>query len=213
MHVWSNVIWSSKTVHRKEMTDAVANQVYETEGTLRDFFRCVFVCPNTWLLGELKNVEVTLIVLPKWIIENMKKYGQDLIVHSERKLDEVRIWYATFTWSCPQLFYKIVRLCIFGLLFILFFLVLNVLLIALLSLLLLLSLPILVIITVLNLRKGIVVTKGSGLIEILEVPPDINQEVLFKAYPEITLFHIQQGLVKYDGLLNLDAPSLTLYPL
>ena len=42
------------------------------------FFRYVFISRNTWILGSLKHIETTLIVLPKRIIEAIKGRGQDL---------------------------------------------------------------------------------------------------------------------------------------
>lgn len=38
----------------------------------------VFISRNTWVLGSLKHIETTLIVLPKRIIEAIKGRGQDL---------------------------------------------------------------------------------------------------------------------------------------
>ena len=208
MHVWSNVIWESKKLHRKELTDKTPDIVDNPIDKLtiegrKEFFKYVFVCRNTWLLGDLKNIEVTLAVLPKWIIENIREYWQHLVIHSEKKLDEVRIWFATFTWKCPQLFFKILHIFISVLLFIVLFFVLNIVIIGLLLVLLALSFPVLVILFVFNLRKGFKATEDSGLTEIIDTPPNINQEELFKAYPEITLFYIQQGLKNKNGLLDL----------
>ena len=44
----------------------------------KGFFKYVFVSRNTWILGRLKHIETTLIVLPKTIIEAIKGRGQDL---------------------------------------------------------------------------------------------------------------------------------------
>ena len=38
----------------------------------KGFFKYVFVSRNTWILGRLKHIETTLIVLPKTIIEAIK---------------------------------------------------------------------------------------------------------------------------------------------
>ena len=38
----------------------------------KGFFKYVFVSRNTWILGQLKHIETTLIVLPKTIIEAIK---------------------------------------------------------------------------------------------------------------------------------------------
>ena len=41
-------------------------------------FQYVFISRNMWVLGSLKHIETTLIVLPKKIIEAIKGRGQDL---------------------------------------------------------------------------------------------------------------------------------------
>merc|ERR1712016_206417 len=54
-----------------------------------------------------------------------------------------------------------------------------------------------------DLSPTMYATDDSGLTVPIDIPPNINQEELFKAYPEITLFYIQQGLKNENGLLNL----------
>ena len=71
MHVWNNVIISGKKLTRREF-------VRSSDNLHSRFFRYVFVTRNTWILGRLKHIETTLLVLPKRIIEQIKGRGQDL---------------------------------------------------------------------------------------------------------------------------------------
>ena len=215
MHVWSNVIWSSKRLHRKELTTKgvdevdVTKPVVQTEiekaniRTQEKFFKYVFVCRNTWILGEIKHVEITLMILPKWIIDKLKYAGESLILASDKMRDQVRVWFATFTCSCPGLLFKIRDILISFLLFTVIFVVLNILAIGILLVLFSLLIPVMLILFVLNLKKGCVATDEGDFQEILEEPPDINEEILFKEYPNVTLFSLQQGLKNEDGLVNL----------
>ena len=213
MHVWSNVIWSSKKLRRQEMDppDQVDSSKTKVEQeiqkaniqTQRSFFKYVFVCRNTWILGEIKHVQITLLILPKWIIDWLRKAGKNLILASEKMRDNILLWYAEFTWSCPALLYKIIHIVIAVLIFIVLFVVLNVLLIAILLVLLLLSFPVTVLLFMFNLRKGFVATEKEDFQDVLENPPTINEEELFEAYPKVTLFSLQQDIQNHNGLVNL----------
>ena len=46
-------------------------------GIQKGFFKYVFVSRNTWILGQLKHIETTLIVLPKTIIEAIKGFDEN----------------------------------------------------------------------------------------------------------------------------------------
>ncbi len=73
MHVWRNVILTGKKLIRQEIINDDSNT-----GIQQKFFKYVFISRNTWILGSLKHIETTLIVLPKRIIEAIKGRGQDL---------------------------------------------------------------------------------------------------------------------------------------
>ena len=64
LHVWSNVIRSGKELIRREIKSAKTSD--DTLST--NFFKYVFIARNTWILGKLKHIETTLIVLPTRII-------------------------------------------------------------------------------------------------------------------------------------------------
>ena len=66
LHVWSNVIRSGKRLIRREIKGAKTND--DTLQLSTNFFKYVFITRNTWILGKLKNIETTLIVLPTRII-------------------------------------------------------------------------------------------------------------------------------------------------
>ena len=218
MHVWSNVIWFSKKLQRKEMTTKDCDEVDQGAPeqfmilTQKKFIKYVFVCRNTWILGKIKHVEITLLVLPKWIIDNIKSSGERLVLVSQQMLDQFRVWFYSFTCACPDLLYKIVHIVMSVLIFTLLFLVLNVLVIGVMLVLLLLSFPVLVILFLINLGKGFVPTDEGNFQDVLEQPPDISQEALFAAYPKITLFSLQQSLENNDGLVNLKNRELITSP-
>jgi len=54
-----------------------------------------------------------------------------------------------------------------------------------------------------NIRNGFVATEEGDYQEVLKELPDINEEEIFAAYPNITFFSIQQSLKNKDGLLDL----------
>ena len=66
LHVWSNVIRSGKRLIRREIKGAKTND--DTLQLSTNFFKYVFIARNTWILGKLKHIETTLIVLPTRII-------------------------------------------------------------------------------------------------------------------------------------------------
>ena len=66
LHVWSNVIRSGKKLIRREIKGAKTND--DTLQLSTNFFKYVFIARNTWILGKLKHIETTLIVLPTRII-------------------------------------------------------------------------------------------------------------------------------------------------
>lgn len=70
--------------------------------------------------------------------------------------------------------------------------------------LLFLTLPVIFVLFLINIRKGFVsATEEDTTQDILEEPPDINQEIMFQVYPNITLFSIQQSLMNKNGMVNL----------
>ena len=215
MHVWSNVIWDSKRLKRKELTTKGVDEVDATKPavqteiekvnirTQEKFFKYVFMCRNTWILGKIKHVEITLMILPKWIIDKLKYAGESLIIASDKMRDQVLVWFSTFTCSCPALLFKIRDILVSLLLFTVIFVVFNILAIGILLVLFSLLIPVMLILFILNLKKGCVATDEGDFQEILEEPPEINEEILFKDYPSITLFSLQQSLKNEDGLVNL----------
>ena len=64
LHVWSNVIRSGKKLIRREIEGAETSD----DNFATNFFKYVFIARNTWILGKLRHIETTLIVLPTRII-------------------------------------------------------------------------------------------------------------------------------------------------
>lgn len=217
MHVWSNVIWSSKRLRRVDFDKGEEDDVdnknrteigAETERVMirthKKFFRYVFICRNTWILGKVKNVEITLAILPKWIIDNMRSWGENVLFASEHIRDDVRLYFAKFRCSCPDILINILKGFLMLLVFLIVFVVFNILVLAILLVLLFLTLPVIFVLFLINIRKGFVSeTEEDTTQDILEEPPDINQEIMFEVYPNITLFSIQQSLLNNDGTVNL----------
>ena len=82
MHVWRNVIISGKKLIRREIKPK-SNQQKEdpNDASLaivgsKQFFKYVFISRNTWILGYVKHIEITLIVLPKRIIDMIRGRGK-----------------------------------------------------------------------------------------------------------------------------------------
>ena len=219
MHVWSNVIWSSKRLRRREVeTKDERDGPREGGGGMREvhidmenmkirtqkkFFKYVFVCKNTWILGNVKNVQITLFILPKWIIDNLKSIGENILINSEKARDSIRLYFASFRCACPRLLIHILEGILALLVFLIVFVILNTIVIAILLVLLLLTLPMIFVLFLVNIRKGFGLTEEFDYQDVLEEPADINEEVMFAAYPNVTLFSIQQSLVNKDGLVDL----------
>ena len=86
LHVWSSVILSDKKLLKKELQEKKQIEVPEPDNLITEhtdkiqkkFFKYVFVQRNTWILGKLKNIHITLIVLPKELVEGIGRRFQDI---------------------------------------------------------------------------------------------------------------------------------------
>ena len=67
LHVWSNVIISDRKLVKKELQEESQDMIQ------RRFLKYVFVQRNSWILGKLKHIHITLIVLPKEFTESIGK--------------------------------------------------------------------------------------------------------------------------------------------
>ena len=78
MHVWSNIIIAGKKLIRKELEDDRPNEETRSDAIRKAFFQYVFVTRNTWICGALKNIQTTLLILPKTVIQRIT--GEDLFM-------------------------------------------------------------------------------------------------------------------------------------
>ena len=138
LHLWSNVIVAGKVPIKKDLKN------------VQEFFQYVFMSRNTWICGSLKNIQTTLIILPKNIIESISKLGQDLITEFKTVLGKCNF--------CNML--KFLLMLLFSFVCILFLLVLLV-----------LSIPILTVLFIWNLtaKNGFIVVTADGKMNILEL--------------------------------------------
>jgi len=87
-HVWRSVILSSKKLIKQEFihpdedqpdqVDNIHMQEVADAAIQKGFFKYVFISRNTWILGSLKHIEITLLLVPKKIIEAIKGRREDL---------------------------------------------------------------------------------------------------------------------------------------
>ena len=75
LHIWSDVILDDKLPKRKELDKH--NRVDDAK-IQENFFQYVFMSRNTWICGSLKNIQTTLVILPKTIIEKITGQHKDL---------------------------------------------------------------------------------------------------------------------------------------
>ena len=73
LHVWSNVIFSDRKLVKKELRGEESQDMIQ-----KGFLKYIFVQRNTWILGKLKHIHITLIVLPKEFTESI---GKVMIFH------------------------------------------------------------------------------------------------------------------------------------
>ena len=212
MHVWRNVILTGKRLIRQEIEDIDTMDNATGANIQKKFFKYVFISRNTWILGSLKHIETTLIVLPKRIIEAIKGRGEDL-EHSfaggtrqnpleclnPRKLNNL---------VKSLMFFPIVILII----------VLNVIVILMLLVGLVMTIPIAVLVFLYNIKNGFrAVDLEQGLdandsncnidgANILELPPEIEsgESPLFQCDPKRkTLAKFQEDLAEDNGVIDL----------
>ncbi|TRY73782.1 hypothetical protein TCAL_16897 [Tigriopus californicus] len=196
LHVWNNVILTGKKLERREFTNTTDkdNQIQSR------FFKYVFISRNTWILGSLKHIETTLIVLPNRIIEAIKGRGQDL----EDNFTDVTRNVNTTWFSSPK--EHIQRLkpnhLILSLLFfplVILVIVINILIIVLLVVGLILTIPIAVLIFIYNLKNGFravdIADEEEGQ-NTLELPPEVDnaETIIFHSDPDRTLVALQKEL-------------------
>ena len=75
LHIWRDVILEDKLPTRKELEKH--NHVDDAK-IQENFFQYVFMSRNTWICGSLKNIQTTLVILPKTIIEKITGQHKDL---------------------------------------------------------------------------------------------------------------------------------------
>jgi hypothetical protein len=75
LHIWSDVILQDKLPTRKELDKH--NHIDDAK-IQENFFQYVFMSRNTWICGSLKNIQTTLVILPKTIIEKITGQHKDL---------------------------------------------------------------------------------------------------------------------------------------
>ena len=73
LHVWSNVIFSDRKLVKKELRGEESQDMIQ-----KGFLKYIFVQRNSWILGKLKHIHITLIVLPKEFTESI---GKVMIFH------------------------------------------------------------------------------------------------------------------------------------
>ncbi len=210
MHVWSKVILSGKKLIRREFQTADGERHQSAGDNLHQgFFKYVFVSRNTWILGQLKHIETTLIVLPKRIIEAIKGRGQDLeynFTDVTRQVD--RSWFS----SSPRDLLSKLKLnnLLLSLLFfplVVLVILINLAIIALLLVGLVLTIPVAILVFVYNLKSGFRAVElseeegggaGGGEGEgggnaTLELPPELDrgETTIFNSDPERTLASFQ----------------------
>ena len=72
MHLWSNTIVEGKKPIQKELE-------IESNNLKKEFFQYVFVSRNMWICGKLKNIQTTLVILPKNIIRSISGMVNSLV--------------------------------------------------------------------------------------------------------------------------------------
>ena len=243
MHVWRNVIVTGKKPIKQEIKDLSDNNPRElssqgissSQGSniQNRFFKYVFISRNTWILGNLKHIETTIIVLPKKIIEAIKGRGQDLeynFTDVGRQVD----WSWFQACSSPRSFFKRLQLnnLILSFLFfpiVIIVILINVAIIVLLIMGLVMTIPIAILVFLYNLKSGFrAVELSDGEEEgqnTLELPPvedgaaviggmgsatgSGREKGLFNADPTRTLSSIQRDL-EDKGVVDLSKnPDIT----
>lgn len=211
MHVWNNVIISGKKLTRREFT---RTETENADNIHSRFFRYVFISRNTWILGRLKHIETTLIVLPKRIIEQIKGRGQDLddnLRDVTRQVADNRSWLNAL--KNPREFLSQLKLnnLLLSLLFfplVILVIVMNVAIIALLLVGLFFTIPVLVLIFLYNLKSGfraVEIDEEKEGQNTLELPPEIDrgETTIFNSDPGKTLASLQKELEENNGILDL----------
>ena len=195
MHVWSKVIWSGKKLMKKEFGKRNnQNNIHNR------FFKYVFISRNTWILGKLRHIETTLIVLPTSIIEAIKGRGQDLeynFTDVTKRVD--KSWFSSPREMLSN--FKINNLLLFLLFFPMVILVIfiNLVIIVLLLAGLILTIPVAILIFLYNLKSGfrsVELNDDEDGQNTLELPPEIDrgETTIFKSDPSKTLVSIQRDL-------------------
>ena len=75
LHIWSDTILADKLPTRKELDK---HNLVDDAKIQENFFQYVFMSRNTWICGSLKNIQTTLVILPKTIIEKITGQHKDL---------------------------------------------------------------------------------------------------------------------------------------
>ena len=215
MHVWSNVIVTGKKLMRRELEDDDPNVTNAADAIRNAFFQYVFVTRNTWICGSLKNIQTTLLILPKQVIERITGHGEDLDHEVKEAIKQSNpLGFLKKQHKCKNLFISLMCLPM-----VLLVIVFNLLIIVLLILVLVLTIPLGLGVFFWNLMsnngfKAVPMDPedASDGANILEIPPEIETggEALFKCYPERTMANFQANL-ENNGQIDLSKHSEITY--
>ena len=179
MHVWSNVIISGKKLIRKELEDDCPNEETRSDAIRNAFFQYVFVTRNTWICGALKNIQTTLLIMPKTVIARITGHGEDLD-HEAKELLKHNPLTTVFEQNKKHKFRNLI-ISLMCLPMVLIIIVFNLLVITLLVLVLILTIPVALGIFFWNLfsNNGFKAVPKDDKetvddFKILEIPPEIE---------------------------------------
>ena len=208
LHVWKNVIWNDKKLIKKEF-DREYKEIENLDKLHKRFLKYVFVSRNTWILGKLMNLHITLLVLPKEFTESIGQRLQDI----KHTLIDFKKFLCTG--KCGL---KSPLIFLLSFLAIVVVLVANVFMITLLLIGIILAIPVSILLFWYNLKSGFGqqdlesqwdesdstprVTKQET---ILELPPEIGsfQVAIFHCYPDKTMAYFEDTLKKDNGIISL----------
>ena len=216
LHIWSSTILSDKKLIKREFeesTEVTENLLTEQTGRIqKKFFKYTFVQRNTWILGKMKNIHLTLIVLPKEFVGSIGQRFQDI--------QESFLETKTFLSSKNCGFYTVI-LSLITFLGILFVILANVVMIAMLLVGIILVIPVSIWLFWYNLKSGFQdqdvenqLDQPDGSFNTQESIEELPLEIMgtslisiFQNYPEHTMVSIEENLHK-NGTISLKGKTL-----
>ena len=229
LHIWRNTIFTTTRLQSQPFTLGGHSKKYDEGGMDQDqtdyrFVEYVFVSSNAWVLGKLKTIKTTIMILPKSLLTMIESQGKQLemgisnpIEAAKGELGAIQQWKIKaqnlLHWKTTLALLCFLPLVVLGILVPLAILLIFI-------TFLVLSLPLMILLLLYNLfgncrnmiDKNMVDNEEYLDKDIEDLPPEIDsiENPIFSCDPSLTLRKVQDDLAEHERLDLASKPEMSI---